>query len=486
MAMQFEYTGVVSADGLFTAEKVSKQNNALKLFFLKILAILLISTGITVCTFSIVHAERVDIAIENFAAKSWREGIGWSEPWYHEGDSNIVSEGEPHSGSYHMRLQAIDAWTDRPINLSGYKNARLGLYVKVKSFEKDDWAALMIKSGNDKWTTLRRFTQSDANNRYQYYEFDLGPYGLKSDFWIAFETEMDEKNDFLYVDDITFFTNVSPSSGQKAEPVFGITIDDISNASAIKKSLSGMARRPLARIVFDEYVQPSYYKKTVADLHSAAGIMGEILDSFYVIDYSQEKFEKRTRDYVKAMADDVDIWEVGNEINGEWLGQGAMDKAAAAFDIVKAAGEPAALTLYYNGTYDNGEPTSGNCWENPENQMQVWVKKNVPERMKNGLDWVFISFYEEDCNNISPKWDRIFEEIHAIFPNSKLGFGEVGSSDNSRKETIIRKYYGMNRIRPEFVGGFFWWYYKQDMVPKNTKLWDVLNECALSWEKLYE
>jgi hypothetical protein len=289
----------------------------------------------------------------------------------------------------------------------------------------------------------------------------------------------------LYFDDIRIFTDVQIPTEPIYEPIMGVTVDDISNPYVIKKSLSSLSRRPFARIVFDEYMQPSYYKNTVADFHTVAGIMGMILDSYYVKEYSQKDYEQRTRDYVNTMAEQVDIWEVGNEINGEWLGQGAIDKAVAAYEIVKAAGEPAALTLYYNGIYANGEPTANNCWEKPEHQMQVWAENNVPEHMKKGLDWILVSFYEEDCENISPDWPRIFDDLHDIFPNSKLGFGEVGSSESSQKETIFRRYYGMDRIRPEFIGGFFWWYFNEDMVPNNSKMWDLLNDCALFWNEQY-
>ncbi|XPS90044.1 putative transmembrane protein [Desulfosarcina variabilis str. Montpellier] len=300
---------------------------------------------------------------------------------------------------------------------------------------------------------------------------------------------MSGNKDYLYVDDIRVFSKISASvsnTTSSADPIFGVTIDDISNPNAIIESLSSLARCPFARIVFDEYVQPAYYKDAVRKFHTVAGIMGEILDSYYVKEYSQEAYAERTHSYVQAMAEDVDVWEVGNEINGEWLGPGAMAKAAAAYDIVKAAGEPTALTLYYNGTYDDGTPTANNCWEAPENQMQVWAEKNVPKRMKQGLDWVLVSFYEGDCENISPDWDQVFAELHRIFPNSKLGFGEVGTNNSSRKEEILRRYYSMNRIRPEFIGGFFWWYFKQDMTPKNTNLWNILNEYAQSWDKQYD
>jgi hypothetical protein len=426
-----------------------------------------------------------DIAVDTFTAKSWSSGTGWSEAWYHEGKADITSASRPHSGPYHMRLRAGNAWIDRPLNLLGYDNMRLGVYIKVNSFEHGDYVDLMIKSDTNDWKTLHRFTPSVSDNKYHYYEFDITPYSLASNVLIGFEAEMSGERDYFYIDDIRIFSDKITPSEMDLETVFGVTIDDISNVSAIKDALASLQRKPFARIVFDEYVQPSYYKKTLTDFHQVAYIMGEILDSYYVQEYSLKDYITRTENYVNAMAEEVDIWEVGNEINGEWLGQGAMDKAVAAYDIVKAAGESTALTLYYNGRYDNGEPTADNCWENSQHQMQVWAENNIPERLKLGLDLVLVSFYEEDCENISPDWNQVFSDLHAIFPNSKLGFGEVGSSNSSQKKMILRRYYGMNRIRPEFVGGFFWWYFKQDMVPKSKELWGILNEYAVTWDKQY-
>ncbi|WP_153306603.1 hypothetical protein [Desulfogranum japonicum] len=267
----------------------------------------------------------------------------------------------------------------------------------------------------------------------------------------------------------------------EGEKVFGVTVDDISNISEIRDALLSFTIRPYARIVFDEYVSPSYYKETVQDLHSVAGIMGEILDSMYMAEYSLAEYELRVREYIDLLKEHVDIWEIGNEINGEWLGDNAMAKASAAYSIAKNAGEPTALTLYYNGTYNNGEPSAENCWEDSEHQMQVWARNNIPEDMKQGLDWVLVSFYENDCENISPDWESIFSELHEIFPSAKLGFGEIGTTVNAQKENFVRKYYGMERVRPQFIGGYFWWYFKQDMVPKSKTLWSVLNEYAKPW-----
>ncbi len=610
------------------------------------------------------------IAEDSFDAKTWNGGTGWNGPWYHEGNSRITSDKEA-SAPYHVRLKGKNGWIDRSVDLQGYSNATLRFNAKVRSFEKNDWAEIMVKAKGGSWTPVKRFTPADSDNSYHMYEIDLTPYGLTDNFQIGVEGEMSGSRDFLYLDDIeisfavesndttppirsnsaplgtlkagtglttislntnepstckygptsnksyddlpntlsttggtyhvssiggledgksynyevrckdalnnkntddyfisfkvaeaptvdhqlitktvgsgqgvitaagincgndcsetyqkdttvtlnatgingsvfkgwkascsgkgtscsltmskdmnvtaTFSSSTTPSSN---EAIFGVTIDAVDNVAKIKDSLTSLATRPTARIVFDEFVEPSYYLSPVSELHEVADIMGEILDSFYVKQYSVAEYKQRAQDYVDAMSDVVDIWEIGNEINGEWLGNNVPEKMIAAYDVVEAAGEPTALTLYYNGTYDNGKATNNNCWSKPQNQMQEWAKNNVPQNMKNGLDYVWVSYYEDDCENIQPDWKPIFEELHQMFPNAKLGMGEVGSNKSqARKEEILRKYYSMDRLFPEYVGGNFWWYYKQDMVPKTKDLWDVLNEYAESWDSQYQ
>jgi len=170
---------------------------------------------------------------------------------------------------------------------------------------------------------------------------------------------------------------------------------------------------------------------------------------------------------------------VGNEVNGEWLGNtpDVVAKILGAYQAVKARGKTTAITLYYNGIYANGQPTADNCWENPENQMLVWAEQNIPAEMKNGLDYVWVSFYEDDCLDISPDWQSIFNTLGEMFPGSKLGIGECGTLIQDRKEVYINRYYRDMRIdHPRYVGGYFWWYGKQDFVPKSKELWQVLLE----------
>ena len=107
--------------------------------------------------------------------------------------------------------------------------------------------------------------------------------------------------------------------------------------------------------------------------------------------------------------------------------------------------------------------------------MFRWINDNVPMNMKDSLDYVFVSYYEDDCDDIQPDWQSVFDSLHVIFPNSRLGIGECGTKFPERKESYINRYYSMDINTPNFVGGYFWWYFKQDCVPYTKKLWSVLN-----------
>lgn len=95
--------------------------------------------------------------------------------------------------------------------------------------------------------------------------------------------------------------------------------------------------------------------------------------------------------------------------------------------------------------------------------------------MKQGLDYVWISYYEDDCNNLQPDWPQVFQKLATMFPNAKIGFGEVGSIHADKKADYINRYYNMNINHPNYVGGYFWWYFSQDMVPMTKPLWNTIN-----------
>ena len=252
--------------------------------------------------------------------------------------------------------------------------------------------------------------------------------------------------------------------------VYGLTLDGVGGLSKIMLSLSGLCKKPTTRIVFDEWVAAAYYQNPVNQIHNVSFIMGEILDSYYMSQYDLQQYTERTQNYLDTLGDNVDIWEIGNEINGEWCDStgnagNVMAKINAAYQIIKSNNKKTAITLYYNK----------NCWSNPQNEMFRWVNNNISQTLRNGLDYVWVSYYEDDCNGYQPNWQRVFDSLRTYFPNSKLGMGECGTNVPEKKAPYINKYYKLNVTTPNFVGGYFWWYYKQDCVPQTDTLWTVFN-----------
>ena len=292
-----------------------------------------------------------------------------------------------------------------------------------------------------------------------------------------------------------FFPVKEAASG--SEYIFGVTIDDPWYANeveknAIKDALAGHAVKPTVRFVFDECMNPvdkcvaacdecwdpSDYQEPLENIASAAFVMGEILDSSFVKDYTVDEYIERTNEYLNRFDDLVDIWEIGNEVNGDWLGAPAdvVAKIEGAYAAVKDRGRTAALNLYYNKSC---------LYNKPEHEMFTWAQANISEEMRNGLDYVFFSYYEDDCENVihtQEEWQEVFDTLHALFPSAKLGFGEVGTIHSEKKAEYMQRYYSLDIKGDYYVGGYFWWYYKQDCVPKTTELWNTLNTILLQRE----
>jgi hypothetical protein len=256
-------------------------------------------------------------------------------------------------------------------------------------------------------------------------------------------------------------------NGQALTPLYGVTITDPWSPPDIVAALAALPHRPTARIVFDEWVAAWKYLDPVAALRVPADLMGEILDSAYVRQYSVAQYENRVNDYLNTLGQSVAIWEICNECNGEWLGRtpDVVTKMTFGYDSVKLRHLPAALTLYYNQ----------DCWSQPSHEMFRWAAANVPARIKQGLDYVLISYYEDDCNGLQPNWPAVFNQLGAMFPNSKIGFGETGTTNPASKEEFIDRYYRMQIDHPRYIGGYFWWYFNEDMVPETKPLWAVLS-----------
>jgi len=265
--------------------------------------------------------------------------------------------------------------------------------------------------------------------------------------------------------------------------LYGVTLDSIKEIEPTIEALSSLSKKVMVRLVFDENISANSYKKPLQKLKKVSSIMGELFDSEYLPHYSFKAYKKRVNEYLDVLGDVVDVWEIGNEVNGEWTGEPSdvAKKVAYAYSAVKKRGYKSALTLYYNDySYNDG------CWAKPEEKMRPWAKKYLDKELKEGVDYLFISYYEEDCDNYRPtklEWEKLFKELGEMFPNSKLGFGEVGTSNPSKKAEYLKRYYTLDINASRYVGGYFWWYAKEDIVPKSKPLWGVLDEVLKREEK---
>lgn len=257
--------------------------------------------------------------------------------------------------------------------------------------------------------------------------------------------------------------------------LYGVTLDDVSEPGPLVDSLKALPKRPMARIVFDRGEGPGDYEEAVRRIHGAGYVLGQPVDSYEVSRYGRDGYRKRFERYVGGLGRQVDLWEVGNELNGEWLGRSrdVVAKTEAAYDVVRRAGGRTALTLYYNPE----------CWEKADHAMLRWARENLSERLRHGLDYVFVSYYEHDCEGHRPsarEWEGVFRQVHALFPGARLGFGEVGTREGATvaaKEEYLRHYYRLSPAVDGWVGGWFWWYYAEDMVPyRGNRLWNALRD----------
>jgi hypothetical protein len=133
--------------------------------------------------------------------------------------------------------------------------------------------------------------------------------------------------------------------GELPRHLFGLTIDRVSGDNVretiieqlefLKASNPGAAP-PIVRVVLDvdgaskTGVVNREYVTLIQEIKSKnlAFVMAEILDSSYIhyctkkagTDADKNCALERTRNYYEALKTEVDIWEVGNEVNGQWAG----------------------------------------------------------------------------------------------------------------------------------------------------------------------
>ena len=365
--------------------------------------------------------------------------------------------------------------------------------------------------------------------------------------------------------------------------MFGVTITDLGGASAARDILHSLAAENetlpvVVRVVFDPIRQKNKqkfeyelneYRQQVEKLRDGINVclLGTIADSFNMYPYLHEvpdpswpdgygNYEKWTRRLVDKMGALVDIWEVGNEVNGEWYGweekkykkSGEQDdrqhavmrvkretmrnrikhELSQAFKAVHDVRPQAlrAITLLYNADRDNNK-----CTEFSEYKMNEWVGEYLTPEVRSNVDFVLLSYYEnpQDCSEVTRDPEKLWDVLVSLrrqFAGDEtvFGFGEISYkatcyrnqedeiSDKKRinnrtcqsgqREYVERYYQTLDKELSaivkaktppadvkeiKFVGGYFYWYFLQDIVLSNNdeakKVSDALRAARRTFRK---
>lgn len=274
-------------------------------------------------------------------------------------------------------------------------------------------------------------------------------------------------------------------------PLRGVTADSVDGLTDLVTALKAHHAVPTVRIVMDPDSTPADYAPAIDRIRPHAYVMAQLLDSTAMAAMSPAQVRQRARAFTGALAGRVDLWEVGNELNGAWVGRNPAEinaKALAAWQVVSIERHMrSAITLNY--------------WSGPDCYEKSWeptlvFARDMPAKLRRGVDVVFLSIYETACEPVQqPTAAQLAKTLVALgrlFPTAQLGIGEVGAQGRAdglpadptlaEKQRIARRYYGMQaelaaRVGPRFVGGYFWWYYAEDAVPRlrAQSLWPVLD-----------
>ncbi len=252
-------------------------------------------------------------------------------------------------------------------------------------------------------------------------------------------------------------------------PIAGITIDTIAGLSTTIQKLNEMPRPVTTRVVFDK-IPASDYTTAVNQLDPVTQIMGELVDSSDMNTYTTSAYVARANQYLTTLGGTVDIWEFGNEVNGNWTGSYAnvAAKIDGAYGVFQ--NDVTALTLYYN---------PNNCDGPGELTPLEFTDQYVSARIKAGVDYVLLSYFETQCDNYRVPVSvvtALVDQLHVRYPNAKVGFGELGlpnkvtSATLANAESIMAYYYALDVPRDFYIGGYFWWYGKSDVLASGALL----------------
>ncbi len=271
---------------------------------------------------------------------------------------------------------------------------------------------------------------------------------------------------------------------------WGVTIDRTDNYTSVLDSVAalvaGTDARMYVRIVFDEFVPAADYGPIVSYAQGLGlHVVGEILDSAAMDQYTLAEFQARVVEYVDGLPG-VEVWEIGNEVNGEWLGGDVDAKIEYAAAYVKQVDpdDTTLLTLFWQiGT---GEPASA---------VFDWAAAHVSPGLLGNVDVIGLSIYVGTAP-LGLAFDQVVGRLLAMYPDQQFIISETDywATDTTNvwwwrsqeapgttvRRQFLRQMYRAALGYDRSLSGVFWWNYCTEMDPGGD-LWNALRaliECV--------
>jgi hypothetical protein len=341
-------------------------------------------------------------------------------------------------------------------------------------------------------------------------------------------------------------TRLANCTDDPPQASYGITIEDTEDPALILPNLRKIRDATHSRVAVRIVIDPDHdlndetYKNGIEAIKREGFlIMALLADShdihrfrsnsrFDATDVS--KYKGRIEKALMKFGSSIDVWEIGNEINGEWSGwmekenqnatqdwekagaekraksrQWVYNQVKAAYDVLQPADKCMAITFYYNDN-QNGD----HCWpqdldDGSKYEMLNWVTEHFTDKeIRDHIKYVFISYYENtECRKLlsgnsdtdAARFSNILKQLSKTFEKADVGFGEFGPeceyeegcfySDERKRnrlcerctndiKDLIPRYYKTYHDKmitigtPRFVGGYFYWFGLQDMVTHDS------------------
>ncbi|MDD5655939.1 MAG: hypothetical protein PHF00_01635 [Elusimicrobia bacterium] len=227
--------------------------------------------------------------------------------------------------------------------------------------------------------------------------------------------------------------------------------------------------------------------------------MGTVLDTGqWPSALTPQVYAERVKNLALHYRDRIRSWEVGSELNGDWLGGvrsplspsqvfRIYSTGAAKIKELDPSLETVATLYWWDGTApDEEHSTTG------------WLKRYSRLGFGRDLDVLAVSLQPDD-NPVGMALETIFDRMHAELPDKRLMIGSLGYVERDQlqgywwldpanvaaaREDLLMFATAASCAMPRSLCGGFWWQTLDQLIPGKGKVTPLYRAYAKTLEEL--